>query len=470
VPAGLSGGDNPAAVTAQDQLPALHPAPGHEAPRRPARRPAAAATTLIVAAAAAVVAYDAAYGPPVPPVPRSVRAFARPAGVTAELPPWLPRWQQRVETVGRGETLVDALARAGVDRDAAARLVREAGPLARPYAARPVRAGSAVYVRALGEDSLPAEVTFRPAADRVVRLTYLRGAWRAAEERLAWRTDTVGATTAVQSTLFAAVHGALATHLPRDERSEIVYKLGDIFEYRVDVGEEVGRGDSVRLVVERRVDPEGTPHDAKILAASLTAGGRRVEAFRFRSGSTSADYFDGAGKSLRAAFLRAPLEFRRVSSNFGMRHHPILGIWRMHAGTDYSASSGTPVRTVGDGTVIFAGRKGGYGNVLEVRHRNGYISRYGHLRGFAPGVRRGASVAMGRTIGYVGATGLATAPHLHFELLVGGAQRDPRATLRKSDADLLPRGERGALAALRSRLLGRFAGRPAGATHVALGE
>ncbi len=458
-------------MTKLDQANAPSPAAAPAARRRSTRRPAAAATTLIVAAAAAVVAYDAAYGPPVPPVPRSGRAFARPAGVTAELPPWLPRWRQQVATVESGETLVDALERAGLERDVAARAVREAGPLARPYAARPVRAGSAVYLRALDADSVPSEITFRPEADRVVRLTYLRGAWRAAEERLAWRTDTVGATTAVRSSLFAAVHESLGSTLPRDERTEIVYKLGDIFEYRVDVGEEVGRGDSVRLVIERRVDPEGAPRDAKILAASLTAGGRRVEAFRFRSGSTSADYFDGAGKSLRAAFLRAPLEFRRVSSGFGMRHHPILGIRRMHAGTDYAAASGTPVRAVGDGTVIFAGRKGGYGNVLEVRHRNGYVSRYGHLRGFAPGVRRGASVAMGRTVGFVGATGLATAPHLHFEMLVGGAHRDPRATLRKSDADLLPRRERGALAALRERLLGRFGGRSLrGPAHVALGE
>ena len=425
--------------------------------RRATRRPTAAATSLVVAAAAAVVAYDVVHGPPAPPVPRTLRAFAAPVGVTAELPPWLPRWQQRVDTVASGETLVDALARAGIDRAVATRAVREAGPLARPYAARAVRAGSTVYVRALDPDSVPAEITFRPEPDRVVRLTYLRGAWRAAEERLAWRTDTVSASTAVQSTLFAAVHSALATHLPRPERSEIVYKLGDIFEYRVDVGEEVGRGDSVRLVVERRVDPEGTPSEAKILAASLTAGGKRIEAFRFRSGRTSADYFDGAGKSLRAAFLRAPLEFRRVSSGFGMRSHPILGVWKMHTGTDYAASAGTPVRAVGDGVVIFAGRKGGYGNVLEVRHHNGYVSRYGHLQGFARGVRAGGAVAMGKTVGYVGATGLATAPHLHFEMLVGGAQRDPRATLRKTDADLLPRRERGALAALRTRLLGRLA-------------
>jgi hypothetical protein len=162
-----------------------------------------------------VVAYDVVHGPPAPPVPRTLRAFAAPVGVTAELPPWLPRWQQRVDTVASGETLVDALARAGIDRAVATRAVREAGPLARPYAARAVRAGSTVYVRALDPDSVPAEITFRPEPDRVVRLTYLRGAWRAAEERLAWRTDTVSASTAVQSTLFAAVHSALATHLPR---------------------------------------------------------------------------------------------------------------------------------------------------------------------------------------------------------------------------------------------------------------
>ena len=414
-----------------------------------------------------MVGYDVVYGPPVPPVPHSLRAFAGPVGVTAELPPWLPRWQEQVETVGRGETLVDALARAGVARDVAARAVRDAGPLVRPYGARPVRAGSAVYVRALSPDSVPSEITFRPDPDRVVRLTYLRGAWRAAEERLTWTTDTVAASGVVQSTVFAAVHGALATYLPQSERAELVYKLGDIFEYRIDLGADVTRGDSVRLVVERRVDPEGTPREAKILAASLTAEGQRVEAFRFRSGSTSADYFDAAGKSLRAAFLRAPLEFRRVSSGFGMRHHPVLGVRKMHTGTDYAAASGTPVRAVGDGTVLFAGHKGGYGNVLEIRHRNGYVSRYGHLRGFARGVRRGSPVAMGATVGYVGSTGLATGPHLHFEMLVGGAQRDPGATLRKSGPALLTNRERGALTALRTRLLGRFAAAPA---HVALAE
>ena len=133
---------------------------------------------------------------------------------------------------------------------------------------------------------------------------------------------------------------------------------------------------------------------------------------------------------MRAGFLRAPVEFRRISSVFGMRKHPILGTWRRHAGTDYAANAGTPVRAVGDGTVIRAGWGGGYGNVLEIRHRNGYVTRYGHLRGFAEGIHVGARVSIEQTIGYVGMTGLATGPHLHFEVLIGGVQKDPRRVLQ----------------------------------------
>jgi len=148
------------------------------------------------------------------------------------------------------------------------------------------------------------------------------------------------------------------------------------------------------------------------------------------TGSVASEYFDIHGRSLRAAFLRAPVEFRRISSGFGMRMHPILKVWRAHRGTDYVAPAGTPVRAIGDGTVVFAGQKGGYGNVIDLRHHNGYITRYGHLSRFAPGIRRGTRVTIGKTIAYVGMTGLATAPHLHFEVLVDGVQHDPRVALR----------------------------------------
>ena len=136
-----------------------------------------------------------------------------------------------------------------------------------------------------------------------------------------------------------------------------------------------------------------------------------------------------------------------------MRKHPILGIWRQHKGTDYAANAGTPVRAIGDGTVIFAGRKSGYGNVLELRHPNGFVSRYGHLRAFAAGIRRGKSVGIGQTVAYVGMTGLATAPHLHFEILVNGVQRDPSVALNRKDGLPIPANARARFMSLRSSLL-----------------
>jgi murein DD-endopeptidase MepM/ murein hydrolase activator NlpD len=161
---------------------------------------------------------------------------------------------------------------------------------------------------------------------------------------------------------------------------------------------------------------------------------------------------------MRAAFLRAPLAFRRISSVFGLRKHPILGVTRGHTGTDYAASSGTPVRAVGEGVVIFAGRKGGYGNAIDIRHRNGYVGRYGHLRGFASGIRVGRTVNIGETIGYVGMTGLATGPHLHFEILVNGVQRDPSVALRNKTGFPIPAAEQSRFASVRLSLLAQLDG------------
>jgi murein DD-endopeptidase MepM/ murein hydrolase activator NlpD len=141
---------------------------------------------------------------------------------------------------------------------------------------------------------------------------------------------------------------------------------------------------------------------------------------------------------------------------FGMREHPILGSWRSHKGTDYAAASGTPVRSIGNGIVVFAGTRGGYGNSIDVRHPNGFVTRYGHLRGFASGVRTGTRVSMGQTIGYVGMTGLATGPHLHFEVIVGGVQRDPRMALKSNAGPSLPSGELAAFDAVRHGALSQL--------------
>jgi murein DD-endopeptidase MepM/ murein hydrolase activator NlpD len=371
--------------------------------------------------------------------------------------PLAPVWRSRVDTLARGETIVAVLERAGMSSDQAARALREASGLD----ARALRAGLTVTTSGMSTDTVPAEIAFQPEVDRVVRLKYLSGAWRAIEERLAWRTDTVAARGVIVSSLHETMHTALRGLLPAAKRSELVWKLADLFEYRADMSRDLQRGDSLGLLIERRVAPDGTAREARILAAALTVDGRPLEAIRFRAKGTANDFYDGEGKSLKAAFLRAPLEFRRVSSVFGMRRHPILGVWKAHRGTDYAASSGTPVRAIGEGTVVRAGRAGGYGNVLEIRHRNGFVSRYGHLRGFAKGVRPGRSVAIGQTVAYVGTTGMSTAPHLHFEVLVGGRQTDPRAALRDKAGWPLESRERPAFSALRTRLMAQIETRAA---------
>jgi murein DD-endopeptidase MepM/ murein hydrolase activator NlpD len=420
-----------------------------------------ATTYLVVGGAAAV----AAYLTPAAPIPvRPVQAIASsPRPVQA---PLAPVWRSRVDTLGRGETIVAVLERAGMSTDQAARALREASGVD----ARALRAGLTVTTSGMSTDTVPAEIAFQPEVDRVVRLKYLSGAWLAIEERLAWRTDTVAARGAIVGSLHETMHTALRGLLPAAKRSELVWKLADLFEYRADMSRDLQPGDSVGLLIERRVAPDGSPRDARILAAALTVDGKPLEAIRFRGKGTANDFYDGEGKSLKAAFLRAPLEFRRVSSVFGMRRHPILRVWKAHRGTDYAASSGTPVRAIGEGTVVRAGRAGGYGNVLEIRHRNGFVSRYGHLRGFAKGVRPGRSVSIGQTVAYVGTTGMSTAPHLHFEVLVSGRQTDPRAALRDKAGWPLESRERPAFTALRTRLMAQIETRAAAAGRLASAE
>ena len=272
----------------------------------------------------------------------------------------------------------------------------------------------------------------------------------------ATKVDTLTVNGVIHSSLFAALDKSGAVGLPREARAELAFSLADIFEYRVDMSKDLQDGDKFHVLVERLQKPNGAIIIKRILGARLALSGNDIDAILFKSTGASGDYFDGTGKSLRAAFLRAPVAFRRISSIFGARKHPVLGIWRQHKGTDYAAAMGTPVRSIGDGVVIFAGRKGGYGNAIDIRHRNGYVSRYGHLRGFAKGLHAGSHVSIGSTIGFVGMTGLATGPHLHFEVLVGGVQRDPRVALQMKGGQPIATSERGLFNRMLSKTMASF--------------
>jgi murein DD-endopeptidase MepM/ murein hydrolase activator NlpD len=163
-----------------------------------------------------------------------------------------------------------------------------------------------------------------------------------------------------------------------------------------------------------------------VLAAEFVNQGKPYQAIWFEHGNGQGDYYTLDGKPIKKAFLRSPLEFSRISSGFTTaRFHPVLQRWRAHQGVDYAAASGTGVKATSDGFVEFAGQKGGYGNVVILRHQKRYTTLYGHLSGFGRGVRTGARVAQGDIIGYVGATGLATGPHLHYEFRVDDVHLDP---------------------------------------------
>jgi murein DD-endopeptidase MepM/ murein hydrolase activator NlpD len=268
--------------------------------------------------------------------------------------------------------------------------------------------------------------------------------------------DTLAIAGVIHSSLYNALNESGVGVLPPSARHQLAWSLADIFEYKVDMSRDLMQGDKFHILVERLQKPNGAIIVNKILGArlALSNGHNPLEAIHFDTpGGSSAQYYDSSGMSLRAAFLRAPVAFRRISSIFGMRKHPLFGQWRNHTGTDYAAPMGTPVRAIGDGVVIFAGVKGGYGNMIDIRHRNGMVSRYGHMRNFATGVRPGTKVAMGSTIGYVGMTGWATGPHLHFEIRVDGVAHDPKLALQSRGGEPIPSSERPLFQKMRNQTL-----------------
>lgn len=401
----------------------------------------ARALTYSVVALLAVVALRAT-----PPLQsRQAADVLRPS---AERAPVASAWTERVDTLGKGEALIALLERSGLAGEMAQAVLRAATALDH----RRIPAGLPVTVGGQN-DSLPSEVVFALAIDRRLRLRRVGDVWSQEEERLEWTTDTIVVTGTITSTLSGAMDQAAAVLLPAGERAELTWTLADIFEYRIDMSRDLQEGDAFRALVERQSAPNGLRRAGRVLTATFTLSGAEIDAVRFASARVSGEFFDRNGKSLRAAFLRTPVAFRRISSVFGVRRHPILGVRKAHRGVDYAATSGTPVRAVGDGVVLRAGWSGGYGNLLEIRHRNGFVTRYGHLRAFGRGVRAGSRVTMGSTVAYVGSTGLSTGPHLHFEVLVGGVHRDPRVALRSNSGDPLPAAERPAFDRHRTMLL-----------------
>ncbi len=210
------------------------------------------------------------------------------------------------------------------------------------------------------------------------------------------------------------------------ESDDLAITFAEIFDCEFDFNSDSQPGDLFQLVVEKYYTGENFVKYGRILFAEYQGASKKMKALYYRPEGRQGDYYSPAGDSLRKVFLRSPLKFTRITSGYSRsRRHPILGGARPHYGIDYAAPPGTPVMATADGTVIFCGSNGGYGNQVIIKHAGGYESMYGHLLRFAPDIRRGRSVRQSQVIGYVGSTGLATGPHLDFRLLKNGSFRNP---------------------------------------------
>jgi len=229
----------------------------------------------------------------------------------------------------------------------------------------------------------------------------------------------------------AYVHGVISSSLSASgQRAGLPHSMtmdmAKVFGYDIDFAQDIRPGDQFEVIYEQKVVNGKTVGTGNILSARFTNRGKTYTAVRYTNKLGISNYYTADGNSMRKAFIRTPVDFARISSRFSSgRKHPILNKIRAHKGVDYAAPRGTPIKAAGDGKVLLAGRRGGYGNTVIIQHGNTYRTLYGHMQGFAKGVKTGGAVKQGQVIGYIGTTGLSTGPHLHYEFQVNGVHVDP---------------------------------------------
>ncbi len=353
---------------------------------------------------------------------------------------WLPVAQASVQKADKvikaklkfGDTAVSGLGRLGFASPEVTAMVDAARSV---YSLKNIQAGHLIY-RSDAEDLTHVYYNI----DSNIRL-HLYSAHTASEGVPEWRAELLPREVksrrvlvrgTIEDSLFAA-----AAKIGLDERTAM--NLVDIFAWDVDFAKDIHAGDEFSVLYEEQFDDNGKVASSTILAAEFRNQGELYQAVRFELPNGRTDYFTPEGKSLRKSYLKSPVKFSRISSRFSLsRKHPVLGYNRAHRGVDYAAAKGTPVRAVGDGRVVFSSWRGGYGRFVEIRHTNGdHTTAYAHLSGFGRGIRKGVRVKQGQIIGYVGMTGVATGPHLHFEFRLRGRAVNPLA-VKRAPADPVP--------------------------------
>lgn len=358
-------------------------------------------------------------GNPLTAATLQTRLGGEPADPSIEMP---PPFIYKVEA-DDGDTLAGLLTNAGVAREDAHVAIQA---LAKVYNPKRIRPGDEIEIAFQVEDAdAPPPGKFMGFAitpDFSRRIEVERG-----------DDEKFGATeiAATLSRKFARADGSIQHSLYVDGRkadipSNVLAELIRAYSWDVDFQRDIQQGDKFEIMYETVLDAQGrVVHSGNIQYASLFLSGTRYAIYRHRTKDGETDYFNDKGQSAKKALLRTPIDGARLSSGFGMRHHPILGYSKMHRGVDFAAPKGTPIYAAGDGTVAYAGLKGGYGKYVQLRHTNNYTTAYAHMNAFGRGIAAGKRVRQGQVIGYVGTTGRSTGPHLHYEILVSGHQTNP---------------------------------------------
>ena len=361
----------------------------------------------------------------------------------------------RVVAVESGDNLIGVLIRAGAERTVAHAAIQSLKGNYDPR--RDLSVGDELQITfgpgtirtventdtSESADYVLARLTIPVSYDRLIDVSRNNeGGYDASEVERQLERETVAASGQIDSSLSVA---ASAAGIP----PRVVAELIRIFSYDVDFQRDIWQGDKFELMYEQYRGENGdVVHEGEIQYAKLTLRDTEIPLYRYATTAGNLDYFNAKGNSVRKTLMRTPVDGARLSSNFGMRKHPILGYTRMHAGVDFAAPNGTPIYAAGNGTIVKAGRNGGYGNYIRIRHNNTYQTAYAHLSKFASRTRNGARVKQGQVIGYVGTSGRSTGPHLHYEVLREGRQINPRS-VRIPSGEKLTGAELKKFAALR---------------------
>ncbi len=327
----------------------------------------------------------------------------------------------REERVRPGDTLAALLGRLGVHDDAAAAFIKSDKTA---YKILQLRSGRLVQAETGPDGQLRRLTSTLPESGgepvRNLVISRNENGFTASEVSAKMERRIEMRSGEIRSSLFAATDAA---QIP----DTIAMQIVDMFATNIDFASDLRRGDRFNVVYETFWQNGDYVRSGRVLAGEFLNGNNKYQSVWFdEPGSKQGGgYYTFDGKSLKKAFLKSPLEFSRISSGFSMRLHPISGKWKRHEGVDFAAPTGTPIRASGDATVDFVGVQNGYGNVVMLKHWNNYSTVYAHMSRFAKGLKRGMKVSQGEVIGYVGSTGWATGPHLHYEFRINNQPRDP---------------------------------------------